>query len=359
MRKNEKIGPVKVQRKHTREVTLGSLKVGGRAPISVQSMTNTVTSDINSTLRQAKRLESAGCEVVRVSIPDEMSVETIKVLVSSLRVPVVADIHFHYRLAIDAVKAGAHGIRINPGNIGGKKKLKEVVLAVMDAGACLRIGVNSGSVEKRYRNLGIVEGMLASVESSLELITSLGLTNVKISAKASGVMDTIEVYRKLSEKVDYPLHLGVTEAGTRFSGGIRSAVALGILLSEGIGDTLRVSLAADPVLEVIAGFEILRSLGLREPGPTVIACPTCARAEFDVVKMAEEVEEMISGFRVPVKIAVMGCVVNGPGEALHADLGFVGSSGKVVVYEKGFKKSVINFDDWQRYLRTFLDQLQE
>lgn len=331
----------------TRVIGLGKIKIGGDNPVWVQSMTNTDTRNHEATLLQAKRLQQSGCEVLRVSVPDEESVETIKLLKAQIKIPIVADVHFNYRLAIKSILAGADGVRINPGNIGGKEKIKEIVKVAQEHQTCIRVGVNSGSLEKKLRKVPLEDALVQSALNNVDLIVSMGFENIKISAKTSEVPGTIKVYEALSEKTSFPLHIGVTESGTRFSGAVRSATALGILLHRGIGDTIRVSLAADPVYEVIAGFEILRSLGLRSPGPRVIACPTCARAEFDVVKISEEIEEMISGFSFPLSVAVMGCVVNGPGEAERADIGLVGSGGKIIFYLRGKKYKTTFQKDWK------------
>ena len=326
------------KRKKTRQISVGPVKIGGTAPISVQSMTKTDTRDVRATLAQINRLAAAGCEIIRVAVPDECAAEALPALVSGSPIPVIADIHFHHRLALKAIEAGVGGLRINPGNIGGLQKLSAIVQRAREKEISIRIGVNSGSLEKDLRNKyghPTPEALVESALRNIELFERLSFTAIKISIKSPDVRSTVEAYRLLSRKTSYPLHIGVTEAGTAFSGTIKSAVGLGILLAEGIGDTLRVSLTADPVEEVRVGFEILKALGLRQRGPEIISCPTCGRCQIDVAAIAHDIEARLAAEKLPLKIAVMGCEVNGPGEAREADIGIAGSSSRGVLFKKG------------------------
>ena len=326
------------KRKKTRQIRVGPVKIGGTAPISVQSMTKTDTRDVRATLAQINRLAAAGCEIVRVAVPDERAAEALPQLVRGSAIPVIADIHFHHRLALKAIEAGVAGLRINPGNIGGLQKLSAIVQRAREKEISIRIGVNSGSLEKDLRKKygsPTPEALVESALRNIELFERLSFTDIKISIKSPDVRSTVEAYRLLSRKTSYPLHIGVTEAGTAFSGTIKSAVGLGILLAEGIGDTLRVSLTADPVEEVRVGFEILKVLGLRQRGPEIISCPTCGRCQIDVAAIAHDIEARLAAEKLPLKIAVMGCEVNGPGEAREADIGIAGSSSRGVLFKKG------------------------
>jgi len=326
------------KRKKTRQIRVGPVTIGGNAPISVQSMTKTDTRDVRATLAQIGRLTAAGCEIVRVAVPDEAAADALPQIVTGSAIPVIADIHFHQKLALAAIKAGVAGLRINPGNIGGLQKLSAIVMQAREKEISIRIGVNSGSLEKDLRKKYGSPSAAALVESALrniELFERLSFRDIKISIKSPDVRSTVEAYRLLSQKTSYPLHIGVTEAGTAFSGTIKSAVGLGILLSEGIGDTLRVSLTADPVEEVRVGFEILKALGLRQRGPEIISCPTCGRCQIDVAAIARDIEERLAAIKQPLKIAVMGCEVNGPGEAREADIGIAGSRKRGVLFKKG------------------------
>ena len=316
-----------IQRRITRQIKVGGVPVGGAAAISVQSMTNTPTRDVRATVAQIRRLEAAGCEIVRVAVPDAASAQAISSIKARVRIPVVADVHFDHRLAIAAARAGADGLRINPGNIGGSRKVKAVVDCARACGIPIRIGVNSGSLEKdllKKYNGATPEGMVASALRHVELLRGLDFHDVKVSLKASDVQRTVAAYRLLAAATDLPVHLGVTEAGTLFSGLVKSALGIGMLLAEGIGDTLRVSLTRDPVEEVRAGFEILAALDIRRRGPEIIACPTCGRTRIDLFGIVERVEKALAGSAAPIRIAVMGCVVNGPGEAREADVGIAG-----------------------------------
>jgi (E)-4-hydroxy-3-methylbut-2-enyl-diphosphate synthase len=327
-----------ISRKKTRQISVGNVKIGGNAPISVQSMTNTDTSDINATVAQIKRLEDAGCEIIRVAVPDKKAAEALGETKKQIKIPLIADIHFDYRLALEAIKQGVDGLRINPGNIGNKKKIEAVVSALKEKDIPVRIGVNAGSLEKDLLKKYGHPTPSAMVESALrhiKILEDLNYFNIKISLKASNVRDAIEAYRLISKKIDYPLHIGISEAGPLFSGTIKSAVGLGILLSEGIGDTIRVSLTADPVKEVDAAYEILKALGLRKKGINIISCPTCGRLEIDVIKLASQVEQRLSHIKEPLNISVLGCVVNGIGEGKEADIGIAGGRGIGIVFKHG------------------------
>jgi (E)-4-hydroxy-3-methylbut-2-enyl-diphosphate synthase len=325
-------------RKKTRRIRVGSVPVGGGAPVSVQSMTSTDTKDVRATVSQIRSLVREGCEIVRVAVPDEAAVRAFRRIKSSSPIPVIADVHFNHRIAIACAEAGADALRINPGNIGGERKTLEVLRAARSHRIPVRIGVNAGSLEKDL--LGKHGGptpraLLESAARAVRLSEKARFTRIKFSLKASDVPTTIEAYRLFSKKFDYPLHLGVTEAGTVFSGTIRSAVGLGVLLAEGIGDTLRVSLTAPPEEEVRAGWQILSSLGIRKRGPEFLSCPTCGRVSIDVAGIAMEVERRLSRLPVPLKVAVMGCSVNGPGEAREADVGVAGGRGEGLIFVRG------------------------
>lgn len=320
------------------QVMLGGVAIGSGAPIVVQSMTNTRTDDVEATLCQIRALATAGAAVVRVAVPDSAAAAALPSLVSRSPVPLVADIHFDYRLAVAALEAGVAGIRINPGNIGGRDAVREVVEAAKEHGAVIRVGVNSGSLQRDLRAMEERDPPGALVESAVRccaLLEKLDFTQIKVSVKSSSPRVTVAANRRLAERLPYPLHLGVTEAGTRWAGSIRSAVALGILLGEGVGDTIRVSLTGDPVEEVRVALEILRTLELAPRGPRVISCPTCGRTEVDLEALALEVERRLEESGLDLEVAVMGCVVNGPGEARKADFGIAGGAGEGVVFAQG------------------------
>lgn len=325
-------------RRKSRQIKIGPVPIGGGAPVSVQSMTNTFTKDVKRTVDQIRRLEGAGCEIVRVAVPDEDSAAALRLILPEIHIPLIADIHFDYRLALASIKAGVHGLRINPGNIGGSRKLAQVVRAAKDAGIPMRIGVNAGSLEKdllkKYKS-PVASALVESAIRNTGEVESLGYRDIKISIKSSDVRTTINAYRELADKLDYPLHLGVTEAGGLYRGTVKSSIGIGYLLHEGIGDTFRVSLTRDPVEEVKVGFEILRALGLRHRGPDLISCPTCGRCEIDLFSLVEEVERRITDITTPLKIAIMGCVVNGPGEAREADIGMAGGKGVGILFKHG------------------------
>jgi len=325
-------------RHKTRVIRLGDLLLGGDNPIRVQSMTNTDTRDVAASTAQVRALAQAGCEIIRLAVPDEDAARALKSIASASPIPVIADIHFDYRLALLALGAGVEGLRINPGNIGGKDKVRAVVRAAKDRGAPIRIGVNSGSVEKRLlEKFGgpTPEAMVESALGHVRLLEDENFDQIKISLKSSSVPNTIAAYALLAQKTDYPLHIGITEAGTPLRGAAKSGVGLGILLWMGLGDTLRVSLTGDPLTEMTVAWELLRSLGLRKRGPEIISCPTCGRTEIDLAGLAEAVEKKLSGVATPLTVAVMGCVVNGPGEAREADIGLAGGRDCAVIFRKG------------------------
>jgi (E)-4-hydroxy-3-methylbut-2-enyl-diphosphate synthase len=327
-----------IQRKKTRQISVGDVRIGGEAPISVQSMTNTDTRDVAATVAQIRRLAAAGCEIARVAVLDEEAARALSKIRARISVPLVADIHFDHRLAMASIRAGADGLRINPGNIGSPRQVREVAACAADAGIPIRIGVNAGSLEKdllKKYNGPAAEAMVESALRQIELLASFGFERIKVSLKASDVGRTVEAYRALSEKSDHPLHVGVTEAGGLFPGIVKSALGIGMLLAEGIGDTIRVSLTRDPVEEVRVGYEILRALGIRRHGPEIISCPTCGRCEIDLFSVLERVERALLTYPEPIKVAIMGCVVNGPGEAREADVGIAGARGFGVLFKKG------------------------
>jgi (E)-4-hydroxy-3-methylbut-2-enyl-diphosphate synthase len=328
-----------IHRRKSRRVMVGSVPVGDGAPISVQTMTNTPTADAKATIDQIRRIEEVGCDIVRVSCPDEESTAALAAIVKASTIPVVADIHFHYKRAIEAAEAGAACLRINPGNIGSADRVREVVKAAKDHGCSMRIGVNAGSLEKHLLEKYGEPCPEAMVESALDHVRILedhDFHDVKISVKASDVFLAVAAYQGLAEACDYPLHIGITEAGGLRMGTVKSSIGLGMLLWSGIGDTLRVSLSADPVEEVKVGFDMLKSMGLRRRGVTVIACPSCARQQFDVIKTVEVLEERLAHITTPMTVSVIGCVVNGPGEARETDIGFTGGgNGTHQVYIAG------------------------
>jgi (E)-4-hydroxy-3-methylbut-2-enyl-diphosphate synthase len=314
-------------RRKARKIHVGSVAIGGDAPISVQSMTNKVTSDAGATIAQVRALEEAGADIVRVSCPDEESTAALRTIVRAVQVPIVADIHFHYKRAIEAAKAGAACLRINPGNIGSAQRVREVVSAAKDHGCSMRIGVNAGSLEKelleRYGE-PCPEAMVESALNHARILEDNDFTEFKISVKASDVFLAVAAYQGLAEACDYPLHLGITEAGGLMSGTVKSAIGMGMLLWSGIGDTIRVSLSADPVEEIRAGFDILKSLGLRHRGVNIVSCPSCARQGFNVIETVRTLEDRLKHISTPMTLSIIGCVVNGPGEARETDLGFTG-----------------------------------
>jgi (E)-4-hydroxy-3-methylbut-2-enyl-diphosphate synthase len=335
-----------LKRRQSRLVRIGEVPVGGGSPISVQSMTKTQTDDVEGTVAQIRNLEEVGCDIVRCAIPDEAAAVALREIKERVGIPVVADVHFRHELALMALESGADALRINPGNIGGRAHVEKVAAAALERGVPIRVGVNSGSLEKELREQieGVSEGerrgavaraMVESARRHISILEELGFNDIIVSLKSSDVLTTVEAYRLIADLYDYPLHIGVTEAGSVLAGAVKSAVGLGILLNEGLGDTIRVSLTGPPEDEVRVGYMILGALGLRRRGPEVISCPTCARCQIDLVSLVEEVERGIAGITEAVKVAVMGCVVNGPGEARDADLGIAGGKGGGVLFRSG------------------------
>ncbi len=338
-----------IKRRKTKEINVGDVKVGGDNPISVQSMTNTLTKNVKETINQIQRIEEAGADIVRVSCPDEDSTKSLKEIVNQTSLPIVADIHFHFKRAIEAAENGAACLRINPGNIGDKKKIKEVILAAKNNNCSIRIGVNAGSLEKdlleKYKE-PCPEALVESALRNIKIIEDLDFYKFKVSVKSSDVFLSIEAYRQLSKVTNYPLHLGITEAGTFLPGSIKSSIGFGSLLLSGIGDTIRVSLSDDPVEEVKVGNEILKSLNLRNRGVKIISCPSCARQAFDVIKTVKELEEKLSHIKTPISLSIIGCVVNGPGEAAQTDIGITGGGkGNNMLYLNGIESRKLSSDE--------------
>ena len=338
-----------INRKKTKEINVGDLKIGGDNPISVQSMTNTLTKDVKSTINQIKDIENAGADLVRVSCPDVESTEALKKIIKQVRVPIVADIHFHYKRAIEAAENGAHCLRINPGNIGDRQKIKEVIKAAQNNGCALRVGVNAGSLEKdileKYRE-PCPEALVESAIRNIEIVENEDFFNFKVSVKSSDVFLSIGAYKQLSQQIDYPLHIGITEAGSFLPGTIKSSIGFGSLLLEGIGDTIRVSLSDDPVKEINVGNEILKSLNLRNRGVKIISCPSCARQAFEVIDTVKILEEKLSHIKTPITLSIIGCVVNGPGEAAQTEIGITGGGkGNHMMYLNGIENEKIKSEE--------------
>lgn len=351
-----------INRRKTRQIRVGSVAVGGDSYISVQSMTNTDTTDVAATVAQIGRLQAAGCDIVRVAVLNQEAAAALAGIQDKITIPLIADIHFDYRLAIAAMENGADGIRINPGNLGGEEKIALVVAAAKQHGVSIRVGVNSGSIEKDllhkhgYPTAANTTALIESAIRNVRLVEKYGHNEIKISIKSADVLTTVNAYQQLSGITDYPLHLGVTEAGGLIAGTVKSSVALGILFNEGIGDTFRISLTRDPVEEVRVGFELLRALKIRERGPELISCPTCGRTQIDLFGLAEEVERFIQTMETPLKIAVMGCVVNGPGEAKQADIGVAGGRGVGIIFKKG---KIWQKVDEDKLLEVFMAELKK
>ena len=338
-----------IKRRKTKEISVGNVKIGGNNPISVQSMTNTLTTDIKGTVNQINSLAEEGADLVRVSCPDEGSTYALKEIVKHSQVPIIADIHFHYKRAIEAAENGAKCLRINPGNIGEKEKIKSVVSAAKNNGCAIRIGVNAGSLEKdileKYKE-PCPEALVESALRNIKILEDQDFFNFKISVKSSDVFLSIASYRQLSEKCDYPLHLGITEAGSFIPGSIKSSIGLGALLMDGIGDTIRISLSDDPIQEVKIGNEILKSLNLRNRGVKIISCPSCARQAFPVIDTVKILEEKLSHIKTPITLSIIGCVVNGPGEAAMTDIGITGGGkGSNMLYLSGMQSEKVLTDD--------------
>lgn len=354
--------PTTIKRKKTRQIHVGSVPVGGNAPISVQSMTNTHTADVAATVAQIRNLEEAGCEIIRVAVPDLDAARAIGEIRTQITIPLIADIHFDFRLAVAAAAAGATALRINPGNIGARDKIRAVVAAAKDNGLSIRVGVNAGSLDKDIYQAHGGPTPAALVQSALRQVAVLGemdFHEVKVSLKSSDVMQTIEAYALFSDQSDIPLHVGVTEAGGLYAGIVKSAMGIGSILSRGIGDTLRVSLTRDPTEEVRVGYEILKALDIRRRGPEIISCPTCGRCEIDLFSIAESVEKALLSSRAPIRVAVMGCAVNGPGEAREADVGIAGGRGTGILFKKGKVVKKFPEDRLVRELLAAVRQLEE
>jgi len=338
-----------IKRKKTKVINVGKVKVGGDNPISVQSMTNTLTSDVKTTIKQINEIQSEGADLVRVSCPDELSTKALKEIVNHVDIPVIADIHFHYKRAIEAADNGASCLRINPGNIGDKNKIKEVIKAAKNNNCSIRVGVNAGSLEKdileKFKE-PCPEALVESALRNIKILEDEDFTNLKVSVKSSDVFLSLEAYRQLSKKTSYPLHLGITEAGGFVSGSIKSSIGVGSLLLDGIGDTIRISLSDDPVKEVKIGNEILKSLNLRNKGVKIISCPSCARQGFKVIDTVKILEEKLSHIKTPITLSIIGCVVNGPGEAAMTDVGITGGKkGNNMLYLSGVQSEKIMTDD--------------
>jgi len=338
-----------IKRRKTKEINVGNIKVGGDNPISVQSMTNTLTKDVKETVNQIKQIEEAGADIVRVSCPDQDSTKALKDIIKNTSIPIVADIHFHYKRAVEAAESGAACLRINPGNIGDKKKIKEVISAAKNNNCSIRIGVNAGSLEKdlleKYKE-PCPEALVESALRNISIVEDLDFYEFKVSVKSSDVFLSIEAYRQLSKATNYPLHLGITEAGTFLPGSIKSSIGFGSLLMSGIGDTIRVSLSDDPVEEIKVGNEILKSLNLRNRGVKIISCPSCARQAFNVIETVKELENRLSHIKTPISLSIIGCVVNGPGEAAQTDIGITGGGkGNNMLYLNGVESKKISSEE--------------
>jgi (E)-4-hydroxy-3-methylbut-2-enyl-diphosphate synthase len=345
-----------IVRRKSKSIRIGEVVVGGEAPIVVQSMTKTDTRDARTTVEQIRELEECGCEIVRVAVPDSEAAEALPRIKQAISIPLIADIHFDYRLALMALKAGCDGLRLNPGNIGERDKVAAVVRTARERSVPIRIGVNAGSLPQDYKpGASTAERMVALAMEQVTLLESLDFNLIKLSLKAFDVPTTIEAYKEMARKVDYPLHLGITESGTLRKGVIRSAVGIGTLLYLGIGDTLRVSLSAHPREEVTAGYEILSSLDLRQDSPVLVSCPSCGRTEVDIIGLAEAVEACLTKVRKPLKVAVMGCVVNGPGEAREADIGLACGKGRGVIFRRGGIVRTVEENDYLAALKQEID----
>ena len=350
----------KINRKKTREISVGKIKVGGNNPISVQTMTNTLTTDHKSTIEQINKVSEAGADIVRVSCPDSKSTESLKTIIKHIDVPIVADIHFHYKRAIEAAENGAHCLRINPGNIGSIKRIAEIISAAKNNNCSIRIGVNSGSLEKdileKYKE-PCPEALVESALRNIKIIEDMDFSNFKISVKSSDVFLSIAAYKLLSNKTDYPLHLGITEAGSYLPGSIKTSIGLGNLLLDGIGDTVRVSLSDDPVEEIKVGNEILKSLNLRNRGVKIISCPSCARQAFQVIDTVKQLEKRLSHIKKPITLSIIGCVVNGPGEAKQTEIGLTGGGkDNHMLYLNGLESEKVMTEDMINKIVTLVEE---
>ncbi len=345
-------------RRTSRQLRIGKVPVGGNAPIAVQSMAKTDTRDIHATVDQIKELQDCGCEIVRLAVPDREAAESLATIKKRVSLPIIADIHFDYRLALGALKAGVDGLRLNPGNIADKEQIARVVAAAKEREVPIRIGVNAGSLPADFQpRTPLARRMVNMALEQIRLMESLDFSLIKVSLKALDVPTTIQAYQTIADRMPYPLHLGVTEAGLPRTGAIRSAIGIGILLHQGIGDTIRVSLTAHPCEEVFVAYEILKSLGLRQRGPTLVSCPSCGRAEVDIIALAEAVNQRLAKIREPIKVAVMGCVVNGPGEAKDAHVGIAGGKGKGAIFRKGKVVGTVSEDKFLAAIMAEVDSL--
>jgi len=344
-------------RRISKSLRIGNVTVGGNAPIVVQSMTKTDTHDTPATINQIKELEDSGCEIVRVAVPDNEAAESLATIKKSVSLPIIADIHFDYRLALAALQSGVDGLRLNPGNIGNREQIARVVAAAKERETPIRIGVNAGSLPANFQpDLPLAERIVNMASEQIRLMESLGFDLIKASLKAFDVPTTIQAYQMIADKMPYPLHLGITEAGLPRTGAIRSAIGIGILLYQGIGDTIRISLSAPPCEEVFVAYEILKSLGLRQWSPTLVSCPSCGRAEVDIIALAEAVSKCLEKLSRPIKVAVMGCVVNGPGEAKDADVGIACGKGKGAIFRKG---QVVGIVSEQNFLQALMNEINK
>jgi (E)-4-hydroxy-3-methylbut-2-enyl-diphosphate synthase len=350
-----------IKRRKTKKINLDNVPIGGDAPVVVQSMTNTDTRDVEATVFQINALQEAGCEVIRIALPDNDAVQAIPVIKKRINLPLIADIHFDYRLAIDAMKHGVAGIRINPGNIA-PDKIREIVKVAKEREIVIRIGVNSGSLQKnlllKYGG-ATAEALVESALQNIELFEDQGFNKIKLSLKSSDVPTMIEAYRAIVAKTDYPLHLGVTEAGSLVNAAIKSALGIGTLLYEGIGDTIRVSVTGDPVLEIPLAYGILRALNIRKVGPDIVSCPTCGRCEIDLLRLTGKIEKALAGRKDYLKVALMGCIVNGPGEAADADIGIAGGKGQGILFKKGKAFKKVDEKDFVTVLLDEIDMMKE
>ena len=345
------------QRRTSKLIRIGTVSIGGNSPIVVQSMTKTDTRDVAGTIRQIQEMEEYGCEIVRIAVPDKEAAQALLSIKRGTHIPIIADIHFDYRLALAALEAGADGLRLNPGNISEKKYIAAIVRAAKPRGVPIRIGVNAGSLPRSANpKVSIAKQMVEAALEQIRLLESLDFDQIKVSLKAFDVPTTIKAYQLIAEKTPYPLHLGITESGLPRAGVIRSAIGIGVLLYQGIGDTIRVSLTGDPKEEVIAAYEILKSLNLRERGPTMVSCPTCGRCEVDLIGLARSVEERLARMDSPIKVAVMGCVVNGPGEARGADVGIACGKGRGAIFRKG---EVVRTVEEKDFLEVLMEEVSK
>tara|TARA_B100000427_G_C15506236_1_gene594054 strand:- start:643 stop:1731 length:1089 start_codon:yes stop_codon:yes gene_type:complete len=353
----------KIKRRNSKKISLGKVEVGGSSLISVQSMTNTLTTDTKKTINQIKSLELAGADLVRVSVPDKESTSSLKKIIKETKIPIIADIHFHYKRAIEAAIAGASCLRLNPGNIGKIDKIKEIIMAAKDNNCAIRIGVNAGSLEREIlEKYGepVPDALVESALNNIKILEDNDFFNIKVSVKASDVFLTVEAYKKLAKLTDYPFHLGITEAGSKFSGSIKSSIGLGFLLYEGIGDTIRVSLSDDPIEEVKVGYEILKSLHLRKRGVTIVSCPSCARQQFDVIETVKRLEKRLEYITKPITVSIIGCVVNGPGEATSTNIGITGGGNSThMIYVDGKKNHRISNENLEEYLAKLIEEKVE